>query len=57
MGTQQNQDSTKSAPYIEEHLIACDCGSRKVYIVHRINTPSGKVSTMYECVACGEYRL
>lgn len=36
---------------------SCACGSTSFLEVHRIFQPKGKVSIMYECTECGEYRL
>jgi hypothetical protein len=40
-----------------ERQPACTCGSEQFYVVHSLAVPGGKVSTMFECVKCGEYRL
>lgn len=44
-------------PPVIERPVPCACGSHRFREAHRIVQTGGGVSVMYECVACGEYRL
>jgi len=58
VGKQEKSEPEEDAlPRVVVRPNRCKCGSWSCREANRMEHDDGTVSVMYECVACGEYRL